>query len=101
MLSLVPSERPSDRAQAEDVTWDQLHLYALDYQELTGESSDLVEVLNLDADQGSTREVVEETGSARGSQGEDRAAAILRRENNLLRHPPGCTVCSAPFFLNT
>uniref|UniRef100_UPI002AD1D385 PD-(D/E)XK nuclease family protein n=1 Tax=Frankia sp. Cr2 TaxID=3073932 RepID=UPI002AD1D385 len=40
--------KSTERAQAEDVTRDQLHVYALGYQELTGERADLVEVLNLD-----------------------------------------------------
>ena len=41
------------RAQDEDVTRDQLHVYAVGYQELTGERADLIEVLNLD-EQGKT-----------------------------------------------
>ena len=36
------------RAQDEDVTRDQLHVYAVGYEELTGERADLIEVLNLD-----------------------------------------------------
>ncbi len=36
------------RAQAEDVTEAQLHIYALGYQELTGRDADQVEVYNLD-----------------------------------------------------
>lgn len=51
--------KSTDRAQAEDVTRDQLHVYALGYQELTGDSADLIEVLNLDEDGKNTRETVE------------------------------------------
>src|SRR5450830_1163971 len=40
--------KSTDRAQAEDVTRDQLHVYAVGYQELTGKNADLIEVLNLD-----------------------------------------------------
>ena len=40
--------KSTERAQAEDVTRDQLHVYAVGYQELTGKSADLIEVLNLD-----------------------------------------------------
>lgn len=47
------------RAQREEVTRDQLHVYALGYQELTGASADLVEVLNLDAEGKNTREKVD------------------------------------------
>ena len=41
------------RAQDEDITRDQLHVYAVGYGELTGERADLIEVLNL-AEQGKT-----------------------------------------------
>jgi DNA helicase-2/ATP-dependent DNA helicase PcrA len=51
--------KSSERAQAEDVTRDQLHVYALGYQELTGNSADLIEVLNLDPGQKSTREFID------------------------------------------
>ncbi len=50
--------KSTDRAQAEAVTRDQLHVYALGYQELTGTSADLIEVLNLDADAKDTRETI-------------------------------------------
>ncbi|MFL6160878.1 MAG: ATP-dependent helicase [Jatrophihabitantaceae bacterium] len=52
--------KSTDRAQAEDVTRDQLHVYAVGYNELTGENADLIEVLNLDTEGKSTREEVEE-----------------------------------------
>lgn len=53
--------KSTDRAQAEDVTRDQLHVYAVGYEELTGEDADLIEVLNLDEQGKSTREEVEES----------------------------------------
>lgn len=40
--------KSSDRAQAEDVTEAQLHVYALGYQHLTGRRPDYVEVYELD-----------------------------------------------------
>lgn len=40
--------KSSDRAQAEDVTETQLHVYALGYQELTGRRPDYVEIYELD-----------------------------------------------------
>ena len=46
-LSIVDF-KSTDRAQAEDVTRGQLHVYAVGYEELTGEDADLIEVLNLD-----------------------------------------------------
>jgi len=40
--------KSSDRAQQEDVTETQLHIYALGYQELTGRRPDYVEIYELD-----------------------------------------------------
>lgn len=40
--------KSSDRAQAENVTEMQLHIYALGYRELTGRDADYVEIYNLD-----------------------------------------------------
>lgn len=40
--------KSTDRAQAENVTETQLHVYALGYQELTGRRADFVEIYNLD-----------------------------------------------------
>ena len=40
--------KSSDRAQAEDVTEHQLHVYALGYQELTGRDADYVEIYELE-----------------------------------------------------
>jgi DNA helicase-2/ATP-dependent DNA helicase PcrA len=50
--------KSTERAQAENVTRDQLHVYAVGYQELTGKSADLIEVLNLDEKGKTTREPV-------------------------------------------
>jgi DNA helicase II / ATP-dependent DNA helicase PcrA len=52
--------KSTERAQAEDVTRDQLHVYAVGYQELTGKSADLIEVLNLDDKGKTTREPVDD-----------------------------------------
>lgn len=50
--------KSSDRAQADKVTRDQLHVYAVGYQELTGKTADVIEVLNLDENGKTTREAV-------------------------------------------
>ena len=50
--------KSTERAQAEDVTRDQLHVYAVGYQELTGKSADVIEVLNLDENGKTTREPI-------------------------------------------
>src|SRR5262249_48185639 len=40
--------KSSDRAQPEEVTETQLHIYALGYEELTGKRADYVEIYELD-----------------------------------------------------
>jgi DNA helicase-2/ATP-dependent DNA helicase PcrA len=52
--------KSTERAQAEEVTRDQLHVYAVGYQELTGKVADLIEVLNLDEKGKTTREPVDD-----------------------------------------
>src|SRR5690606_2807722 len=52
--------KSSERAQTEDVSRDQLHVYAVGYEELTGKSADLIEVLNLDEKGQTKRESVNE-----------------------------------------
>ena len=52
--------KSSDRAQAEDVTETQLHVYALGYQELTGRPADYVEIYELDERRRKPRSVDEE-----------------------------------------
>jgi len=52
--------KSNDRAQAEDVTETQLHIYALGYQELTGKDADFVEIYNLDERQRKKRSVQED-----------------------------------------
>jgi DNA helicase-2/ATP-dependent DNA helicase PcrA len=53
--------KSSDRTQAEEITRDQLHVYAVGYQELTGQRADMLEVLNLDENGKDTREVVNDS----------------------------------------
>jgi DNA helicase-2/ATP-dependent DNA helicase PcrA len=53
--------KSTERAQAEDVTRDQLHVYAVGYQDLTGTSADLLEVLNLDEKGKTTRESINDS----------------------------------------
>jgi ATP-dependent DNA helicase UvrD/PcrA len=47
-----------ERAQAEDLTASQLHIYAVGYEQLTGTNADLIEVHNLDVG-GSKREMID------------------------------------------
>ncbi|SBW22698.1 DNA/RNA helicase [Candidatus Protofrankia californiensis] len=84
--------KSTERAQAEEVTRDQLHVYALGYQDLTGQRADLVEVLNLDERSRSTREVVDE--SLLGDiQDKIRDAGEALRTNDLPRHRHWCKAC--------
>jgi len=53
--------KSTDRAQEEDVTSTQLHIYAMGYQQLAGRSADLVEIYSLDKGAGAAvRELVDE-----------------------------------------
>ena len=53
--------KSTERAQAEDITRDQLHIYAVGFQELTGQRADVLEVLNLDQNGKATRELVNDS----------------------------------------
>ena len=53
--------KSTERAQTEDITRDQLHIYAVGFQELTGQRADVLEVLNLDQKGGTTRELVNDS----------------------------------------
>jgi DNA helicase II / ATP-dependent DNA helicase PcrA len=78
--------KSTDRAQAEDVTRDQLHVYAVGYQELTGKSADLIEVLNLDEKGKTTREPVDDPLLI-SVRHKIRDAGDALRTNKLLRLP--------------
>jgi DNA helicase II / ATP-dependent DNA helicase PcrA len=82
-LSIVDFKSTA-RAQDEDVTRDQLHVYAVGYEELTGERADLIEVLNLDEEGKTIREEIEEPLLV-GVRAQIRDAGDSLRENNLPR----------------
>lgn len=84
--------KSTGRAQAEDVTRDQLHVYALGYAELTGDGADLVEVLNLDEDGKNTREVIQDPLLADVRARIAGAGDALRR-NDLPRLPVQSSQC--------
>jgi DNA helicase-2/ATP-dependent DNA helicase PcrA len=89
--------KSTDRAQAEDVTRDQLHIYALGYQQLTGHPADLVEIYNLDEGSGaSVRELVDNSLLA---ETEDRVvAAGTRIRDGGLDRIAACRTCGACDF---
>jgi len=86
--------KSTERAQDENVTRDQLHVYAVGYQELTGADADLVEILNLDEEGKSVREQVrpELLDDIREKVAD--AGDALRR-NDLPRLPVWGEVCEA------
>ncbi|MDN5856165.1 MAG: PD-(D/E)XK nuclease family protein, partial [Actinomycetia bacterium] len=84
-LSIVDF-KSTERSQAEDVTRDQLHVYAVGYQELTGEDADLIEVLNLDEAGKNTREEVEDN-LLRNVRNRIHDAGASIRDNDLPRLP--------------
>lgn len=56
--TIIVDFKSDARAQAEDITMKQLHVYAFGYQQLTGGQADLIEVHNLDKG-GAKREIVD------------------------------------------
>ncbi|MGI5159220.1 hypothetical protein [Microbispora sp. CA-102843] len=66
------------------MTRDQLHVYAVGYEELTGQRADLIEVLNLDKEGKTIREEVEDPLLA-GVRERIREAGNSLRGNNLPR----------------
>lgn len=81
------------RAQDEDVTRDQLHVYAVGYEELTGERADLIEVLNLDEQGKTIRELVDDPLLVT-VRGRIKDAGDALRDNNLPRLPIWDDKCS-------
>jgi DNA helicase-2/ATP-dependent DNA helicase PcrA len=80
------------RPQDEDVTRDQLHVYAVGYEELTGQRADLIEVLNLDEEGKTIREEVEDPLLA-AVRSRIKDAGDSLRENNLPRLPVWSEQC--------
>jgi DNA helicase-2/ATP-dependent DNA helicase PcrA len=68
--------KSTDRAQAEEVTETQLHVYALGYQELTGKRPDYVEIYELDEGKRKPRSVDDEFINDVKTQTRDAASAL-------------------------
>lgn len=84
--------KSTERAQEDDVTRDQLHIYALGYEELSGKRADLIEVLNLDNRGGSLVERVEAPLIDSVRRRVVNAADALR-SNSLEPHEQWCAPC--------
>ncbi|WP_328855055.1 ATP-dependent helicase [Microbispora hainanensis] len=85
--------KSTQRAQTDEVSRDQLHVYAAGYRELTGANADLVEVLNLDDSTSSTREIINEE-LLLGIHDKIRDAGDALRENRLPRKSSWCDTCA-------
>ena len=53
--------KSTERAQTEDITHDQLHIYAVGFQDLASQRADVLEVLNLDQKGRTTRELLNDS----------------------------------------
>lgn len=85
--------KSNDRAQAEEVTDTQLHIYALGYQELSGKRADFVEIYELDTQKQKPRSVDDDFID--DVKLDVRGAAKALRENDLPANPkkPKCGQC--------
>ncbi len=79
--TIVVDFKSTNRAQDENVTRQQLHIYAMGYRELTGELADLIEIHNLDQG-GTNREEVDLPLMESTAQAVNSAGNAIR-ENNL------------------
>ena len=84
--------KSDERAQTEDISQKQLHVYAVGYQQLTGKNADLIEIHNLDKG-GAKREVID------GELIRETMAAVTDagrrlRSNELSRLPRWSSTCS-------
>ena len=89
---IVIDFKSTERAQEEDVSRTQLHVYALGYRELTGNAADLIEIYNLDHG-GSQREEVDEQLEQQTRLEIVEAGAALRT-NRLHRLERWCGTCA-------
>ncbi|KAB2922172.1 MAG: ATP-dependent helicase [Bacteroidetes bacterium] len=85
--------KSTDRAQTEDVTETQLHVYALGYQDLTGRRPDYVEIYELDERKRKPRSVDDDFLEEVKTRTRD--AATMLRTGTLLAAPTArkCTSC--------
>jgi DNA helicase-2/ATP-dependent DNA helicase PcrA len=85
--------KSSDRAQAEDVTEAQLHVYALGYQDLTGRRPDYVEIYELDERKRKPRSVDEEFIAEVKTRVRDAAEALRTGALPTAPTPKKCAAC--------
>jgi DNA helicase-2/ATP-dependent DNA helicase PcrA len=87
--------KSSDRAQSEQVTESQLHIYALGYKELTGRNADYVQIYELDEQKQKTRSV--DDSLLADVKRDVRRAATAMRSNKLVPTPAKKTCGSCDY----
>ena len=85
--------KSNDRAQPEQITEAQLHIYALGYQELTGKNADLVEIYELDERKRNARAVDEDFIKDVKTKVATAAKALRAGTLNADPHPKKCLAC--------
>jgi DNA helicase II / ATP-dependent DNA helicase PcrA len=85
--------KSDERAQAEDITEKQLHIYAVGYEQLSGKRADLIEIHNLDKG-GAKREIVDEN-LMQSTVASVVAAGRKLRQNDLPRLLQWCEKCAS------
>ena len=85
--------KSSERAQAEDVTEAQLHVYALGYQDLTGRRPDYVEIYELDERKRKPRSVDDDFITEVKAKVRDAAAALRTSTLPTTPSPKKCGTC--------
>lgn len=89
---LIVDFKSDERAQEENITQRQLHVYAVGYEQLTGHDADLIEIHNLDRG-GAIREVVDRRLTTETLETVIDAGRALRT-NNLPRLTSWCDTCA-------
>ena len=84
--------KSSDRAQSEDVTMEQLNIYAAGYRDLTGALPNYIEVINLDPGGAAHRALVDEK-VVESTLVDLEKASVSIRAADFERLAPGCTSC--------
>ena len=85
--------KSSERAQAEEVTETQLHVYALGYQDLTGRRADYVETYELDQRKRKPRSVDDEFIADVKIKVREAAEALRNNELPATASPKKCKAC--------
>ncbi len=85
--------KSNDRAQAEEVTEHQLHIYALGYEELTGKRADFVEIYELDERKRKPRSVDDDFVNDVKNKIRDAAEALRLGTMPTVASPAQCRKC--------